>query len=502
VRTWLVLLTPLICGAQTLRVHAPQGAVGEVTAASVVIRAGPGSTVPAKAYLAKGDRVLVLDEVTGAWCQIVTPAGGLGFVPCSALNRTPGLALVPGVSEIRAEADWVVIRVETRRSEKRETVAPGIAYVERQWTRDGDGPFTMQVLEVDPTDAAVNLLPVRAKDHAAGKETVSSMAHRYGATAAINGGYFAVGGAYAGASAGVYLWNGQVLSGGAGRTALLFCEETNDRERLVFSRVDFQGSASGADGARTPILGVNRERAATDDLVAYRSSFGPRTLTGSGGVEAVLDAKGLVLRLEDEAGGASIPEAGTVLSGTGTGADWLRQNAKPGARLELDLTLRTASEAGCRPTDITGGGPRLVEEGRMSANWEGFGHAHARNPRTAVAVTSRGTLLFVTLDGRQPGSAGMRLDEFARELVALGAVDAMNLDGGGSTTMVAGGAVRNSPSDGAERPVSDAVLVYSIPDEKALQALREVLDSPGLGWAKERLLPEAGRGVAAASRGR
>jgi exopolysaccharide biosynthesis protein len=490
-------LVPVLCGAQTLRVQAPAAAVGEVTVANLVIRVGPGATVPALAYLTKGDRVLVLEEVVGGSCRIVTPAGGFGFVPCSSLTRTPGLAMVPGVSEITADADSVLIRVDPPHFEKRESVAPGISYTERQWTRNGDGPFTMQVLEVDPAHPAVNLLPVRARDRAIGKETTSSMARRYGATAAINAGYFVVGGAHAGVSVGVYLWNGQVLSGGSGRTALLFCEETGDRERLAFDVVDFQGAVITTGGERTPISGVNRERAPSNDLVAYRSSFGPRTLTGSGGVEAVLDAAGTVLQFADGQGGATIPEGGTVLSGTGTAAEWLRQNARPGARLTLDLALHAPSEASCRPTDIAGGGPRLVQQGRLSAAWEGFGHAQARHPRTAVAITSRGTLLFVTLDGRQTRSAGMRLDEFAAELIALGATEAINLDGGGSTTMVVRGDIRNWPSDGSERPVSDALLIYSIPDAGALQNLRETLDSSGLDWAKPRLLPEAGRGVAA-----
>lgn len=485
-----------------MRVQAPAAAVGEVTVANLVIRVGPGATVPAIAYLTKGDRVLVLEEVAGGSCRIVTPAGGFGFVPCTSLTRTPGLARVPGVSEITTDADSVLIRIDPPHSEKRESVAPGITYTERQWTRNGDGPFTMQVLEVDPAHPAVNLLPVRARDRAIGKETTSSMARRYGATAAINAGYFVVGGAHAGVSVGVYLWNGQVLSGGSGRSALLFCEETGDRERFAIDVVEFQGTVVTADGRRTPIAGVNRERAPSNELVAYRSSFGPRTLTGSGGVEVMLDAAGTVLQLADGPGGASIPDGGTVLSGTGPAAEWLRLNAKPGVRLTLDLELHAPSGASCRPTDIAGAGPRLVQQGRLSAAWEGFGHAQARHPRTAVAVTSRSTLLFVTLDGRQPRSAGMRLDEFAAELMALGATEAINLDGGGSTTMVVRGAIRNAPSDGAERPVSDAILLYSIANADALQALRETLDSSGLDWAKARLLPEAARGITALGGGR
>jgi exopolysaccharide biosynthesis protein len=378
-------------------------------------------------------------------------------------------------------------------------VAPGIRYFERQWGKDGDGPFAMQVLEVDPRHPAVNLLAVRARDHATGREKTSSLARRYGATAAVNGGYFVVDGPHAGASTGAFLWNGDVISAGANRTALLFCEEEGDREQLAFDIVDFHGSVSTAAGESISIAGVNRERPAAG-LVIYRPVFGPHTLTSPDGVEVVLDAQGTVLKIEDGAGGAAIPVSGAVLSGSGPAAAWLRGNAQPGARLSITTSLqpRTPAEAsGCRPTDIIGGGPRLVAHGQVAPAAEGFGHAAKRHPRTAAALTSRGTLLFVTVDGRQERSAGLTLEELARELIALGAVEAVNLDGGGSTTMVVQGEIRNFPSDGRERPVSDAILIYSVQDAASLRTLRDALAAPDAAWARRRLLREAERGVAA-----
>jgi exopolysaccharide biosynthesis protein len=85
-----------------------------------------------------------------------------------------------------------------------------------------------------------------------------------------------------------------------------------------------------------------------------------------------------------------------------------------------------------------------------------------RHPRTAIAKLASGKLLLVTVDGRQPGiSAGMSLYMLADLLLELGAVEAMNLDGGGSTTMVIQNKIVNKPSDQTgERPVSDAVLVF------------------------------------------
>jgi exopolysaccharide biosynthesis protein len=68
---------------------------------------------------------------------------------------------------------------------------------------------------------------------------------------------------------------------------------------------------------------------------------------------------------------------------------------------------------------------------------------------------------MISVDGRQPGvSVGMNLNELAEYLLSLGAVDAMNLDGGGSTTMFLDGKVVNTPSDKeGERKVGDAILV-------------------------------------------
>ena len=389
-----------------LSIAAPAQRVGTVVKKSLIVRRTPEAKGAIRAYLGRVDRVPVMAASTDGWCRIRTPAGGDGFVECSALSlapwgqplggtdrqgrfRTTDLSLAAGPVEVeawwRGEPASARIEILPFVYDHRETVAPGIKYRERHWVRQGDGPFTMQILELDPANPAANILPVRAQDRSAARETVSSMARRYGATAAVNGGYFTP----TGASAGVYLWNREVISRGAGQSAIAWCEETGGREKAVIAAID-------AD-ARLP---------------------------------------------------------------------------------------------GCRPTDITGGGPRLVAGGRIQVADEGFRHAPVRHPRTAFAITRQGTFLFVTLDGRQTGSAGMTLAELSAELVAMGAREAVNLDGGGSTTMVVDGRVRNSPSDGMERPVSDAILMFSIPDRKSLEALQLRLGGRD-NWRVRRLIEEA-----------
>ena len=107
----------------------------------------------------------------------------------------------------------------------------------------------------------------------------------------------------------------------------------------------------------------------------------------------------------------------------------------------------------------------LIRDGQIAIDGEAEGLPKAdfvdkRHPRTAAGVDNRGNLLLVTVDGRAAWSRGASLDEMAAIMKRYGAVQALNLDGGGSTTMAIGGGVVNAPSDGRERPIADGLLVY------------------------------------------
>jgi hypothetical protein len=114
--------------------------------------------------------------------------------------------------------------------------------------------------------------------------------------------------------------------------------------------------------------------------------------------------------------------------------------------------------------DVIGGYPRLMHAGQIEAT-NCSSSLCQRNPRTGVGFKADGTILLVVVDGRQSGySVGMTLLEFAQAFQYLGADTAMNLDGGGSTTMVVNGVIKNRPSDGTERAVSSALLALNGPD--------------------------------------
>jgi Phosphodiester glycosidase len=306
----------------------------------------------------------------------------------------------------------------------------------------------------------------------------------------VNGGYFAADGDPVGALA----IGGRLLSEPVdGRSALVVPVDptsaarvvtlsfagaavSGGTERLVDGVERLRGSipACGGRGGDVPTEEPNSALTCTDasELVVLSPRFGAFTRT-RGGLEAVVRS-GTVGALES-GGNAAIPPDGVVLSGSGDGARFLAEATPPGSRPEVRLALLAAGRELplAEQQLVVGGGPRLLARGRVvvRSRPEGFAPLDApsffgsfvasRHPRTLGGVRPDGRVLLVTIDGRRPGwSAGVTLPEAARVMRALGARDALNLDGGGSTTMTVRGEVVSFPSDPTgERPVSDGVFV-------------------------------------------
>ena len=116
--------------------------------------------------------------------------------------------------------------------------------------------------------------------------------------------------------------------------------------------------------------------------------------------------------------------------------------------------------------DLMGGAPLLVRRSVVVADPNCNSWFCGRNPRTGVGVTADGKTMWVTVDGRSRNSVGMTIIGFARYMLSLGAATAMNLDGGGSSTMwVKGAGIVNDPSDGSgERPLTNALVILPGPD--------------------------------------
>ena len=364
--------------------------------------------------------------------------------------------------------------------------------------RRTSGPWVVNVLEVDPARYGGTVTPALATDVVPGREPLSALATRRGALGSLNGGYFVIGAANGtdGDLAGSSLLQGELVSEAVdGRTSLVLPDRSGEgafvsvlsdrlaitatggtrRELDGLNRVPGLIRGCGGSGGDVPTERPKHDFTCTDDseLIRYSAIFGPATPSGPG-AEAALDGEGNVLELRDARGGP-IPFGGSVLAGTGDAADWLRAHARPGARLTIAAELSTESgplvpgpEAG-----VINGGPRLLRDGRtdIPAYAEGFQWPEnpeffyrfglRRNPRTLAGVAADGRLVLVAVDGRRPGhSVGASFEESARIMRALGAADAVNLDGGGSTAMTVGSALVTRPSDATgERPIADGLVL-------------------------------------------
>ena len=313
------------------------------------------------------------------------------------------------------------------------------------------GPVQMFVVRVDPRDGW------RMKLAASGsggtgvltRTRPSRLASRHKALVAVNGGFFA----YDGAAVGAVMIDGEwIRLPWQGRTGLGFRADGTAR----IANLQARASAVFGDGSRVTIRDLNgwpdwgRVTALTS---RFRSFYQLRP------GEMALQIENGVVAAKPGGGGVNIPRGGFILVAS-TGARPALERIERGTRCFLHIEapgwdgFRTA----------LGGGPRLLNNGRIEVtdrreNFQSDVRV-GRGPRTAFGIDRQGRYILLVVDGRQPNySVGLTLTELAATMRKLGAVDAMNLDGGGSTVMAVRSRVVNRPSDGSERAVSNALLV-------------------------------------------
>jgi exopolysaccharide biosynthesis protein len=362
---------------------------------------------------------------------------------------------------------------------------PGVEYAQVDH-KIGSDPVKINLLRLDLKKVRLDVH--HALDKAIGLETTSSIATRKNAVAAINAGFFRLDKSeFAGEASDNLVIDGLLLSeGNRDRVGL---EIINSNKQTVASIVRANLHPwFGSQDSRFAIklAGVNR-LPVEQEIVIFTPAFGPTTNTSAETIEIVVGGcardkkwKNHVyctqVSVVENSKNARIPAEGFVVS-TGPVKSQSRlhlldeikkfQNlvAKKKAvylRVENSLDQTTSYT---ESVDLVAGVPQLIKNGKIEITWEqekaSKSFVETRHPRTAVAILKDGKFLMMTVDGRQPGvSVGMSLQELAEYLFSLGAVDAMNLDGGGSTTMFLDGKVVNTPSDKeGERKVGDAIVV-------------------------------------------
>jgi exopolysaccharide biosynthesis protein len=321
------------------------------------------------------------------------------------------------------------------------------------------GPRVLTVIDYNLADERLKLKPVLAQGVVPGREDLADLIKEHQALAGVNGGYFH----YSGRPLGFLLINGDLVSEPLyNRSSILIDSENN----VSFAQIDWSGEllVESID-YKIALDGVNRE-VKQEEVILFNYFYGPRmpALDDKHYDLVVRDKK--ILGVESEAGvQTAIPPDGFVVrfpvvdSGLRNRITQLKNK---------EVSLKYNFNPNLSEKNIihgVGGGPRLLKAGEIeiTGSEENFQNdiLNGRAPRTAVALTDDNHLLLLTIDGRQNDlSVGMTLEELAQTLKNLGAVDAINLDGGGSARMVIRGFTMSNPSE--KRLISNGVVV----DEK------------------------------------
>jgi hypothetical protein len=334
---------------------------------------------------------------------------------------------------------------------------------------DEVGPIAVYLLKIDPV--ATRLASVLANDRVLDAEAVADIARRHNAIAAVNGGFF---NRNNGEPTGVLKVGGELVSdGNAQRGVVVVSSPPGGPTSLTFDRLAakmFLAFTGESESYTIPIDGVDttRERGR---LMLYSSGYYEHTDTAPTGTEWVLEGNPLrVTEVRVGFGSTPIPSSGVVLSYGGTRLPAPLAALTVGAEVTLSTAWRSAfgvpdAVLDAAPHIINGAG-LLRREGQVLTDWSDEAlsvqaFTGARHPRTLIGRDVRGALWLAAIDGRQPDySIGMTFADLQRLSDRLELTDALNLDGGGSTTMVVRGQIVNRPSDpGGARPVGDAIIV-------------------------------------------
>ncbi|HEY4441146.1 MAG TPA: phosphodiester glycosidase family protein [Candidatus Elarobacter sp.] len=390
-----------------------------------------------------------------------TPRGTRGrgtfrFLCVAALALAPRLVAAAPLPQFLAPAP--PFPLVTAQSIEQEPVAPGVARATYRLLTTA-GPLVVSIVTVDPHAPAVRLGAVLANDTVVSKdEPVSSMAHRTGAVAGINGDYFDI--AATGAPVGVLIRGGFLDRSPSARVALTVTRAGDVR----FEPYAFSGTVTfGA--IDVPLTGVDvwpPEGGAS----LLQPSFGSPPAMAGITVLSLASATPASYRVTAVTAVPPYPAAGLRLA---YGAAAQAFGPLPNVGDGVEITYQTNPPLATVAAAI-GGGPLLLNGGAAVDDPASPNYADRarRIPASAAARFADGTLALVVVDGRHPAtSIGVNRAELIALLGGLGATDAMLFDSGGSATLAArvlgdaAASVVNEPSDGVERPVADGLFVYS-----------------------------------------
>ena len=343
----------------------------------------------------------------------------------------------------------------------------------RYWKSNTPENQHIHLLQIDPQQLKISA--AHANDSAQGLETVASIAKRHQAIAAINGGFFKMGEAADGLPAGILKiagdWYG-IAYQPRGAIGWSEAKKSSQAPHTLVDRLQTKTSVY-INHQKYPIHAMN-QASGTNNIVLYTEAFGKNAPTKPG-TRAVVIQNNRVTAIETN-GETPIPKDGYVYA-IGAKAKFPIEKIAPGnpATVTIEVNPEFLKEhhlAWQKVDTIIGGAPLLIYGGKIIRDYAAErmpkAFIHDRYARTAVGLLKNGEwILAIVEKNALNGSQGMTIPELAEFMKKQKCEYAVNLDGGGSSTLYINNNVVNSPEGDEDldmgvatlRPVSDAILI-------------------------------------------
>ncbi len=383
-------------------------------------------------------------------------------IPTATATATPPRRSrpLPLRQRFRAQPDDIVTEIN-----------PGIFHI-RRVTSD---PLRINVLLFDITSPQFDVRTGLGDNWLSGRTRPSYMARQNGAIAAVNGDLFS----HDGIPQGLTMIDSQVAMAPKHRATFAWSRDRKPFIGYFTENWSWDAHVIAPNGAQHSLLQLNWP--CPENAICLYNHFARSAPARVGDVKVLVNPVGRVRRIVQEQP-LRIAKGMWVLQGTGTSARWLLENMELDDRVQINLqTDPPLSDY----TQAISGGPLIVRDGKFVQDcfctlrdcsatdeedllcedfdlaWKESHYLWVQMPRTGIGFDAQQqTLIVAVVDGYQLGySRGMRQEEFADLFIEFGATTAMELDGGGSVTMVLEDQIVNRPSDDTgERFVANALL--------------------------------------------
>ena len=306
-------------------------------------------------------------------------------------------------------------------------------------------PVRLNVIEADlNVNPKLRVEPVLASTTLSRKASITAMAKRNNSLVAVNGAFFLP---QTGCPLGTMMVDKKLYTGPVfNRVAMGIFDNGFAMDRVKLN-------ATIKSGWNTIKLdNINQPRMSIAYTIAYTPDWGQLSpTTPKNGVQIVVSNNNITSITKSR---VQIPKDGYVIVGPASVLGSLKVKEK----ISLDIKTLPDWE---NVNHIISGGPYLVKDGKVYVDIQGqkLLAIGGRNPRTAIGYTKDNHFIIVTADGREGSSIGLTLKELAYYMQKIGCVNAMNLDGGGSTVMYVKGYITNKPPVKGGIALSNALTI-------------------------------------------